>query len=147
MPVLAINKRARFDYEILDHYEAGLVLTGAETKSAKKGHIQMKGSYVTFHGTVPSIINMHISPYAKAGVQPGYNPTRSRLLLLNKRQITHLLGKKKEQGLSLIPLRVYTKNNRVKVEFGIGRGKKQQDKRETIKKREQNRDMRRNYGV
>lgn len=147
MSTLAINKRARFDYEILDTYEAGLVLTGAETKSAKAGHVQLKGAYVTFQGKIPSVLNMHISPYDKAGAQPNYNPTRSRYLLLNKRQISHLLGKKQEQGLSLVPIKVYTKNNRVKLAFGIGRGKKKFDKRDDIKKRDVKRDLRRKFAV
>lgn len=147
MPILAVNKRANYEYEILQKFEAGLKLTGQETKSAKAGNVQLKGAYVTITNGEATIINMHIGKYAKAGALPSYNPTRTRQLLLNKREINYLIGKRQEQGLTLVPLRVYTKRNRVKLEFGIGRGKKKFDKREDIKKRDLQRDLRRKYAV
>lgn len=147
MPVLAINKRANFDYEILQKFEAGLSLAGQEVKSAKAGNVQLKGAYVSIANGQASVINMHIGAYPKAGPLPSYNPTRTRQLLLHKREINHLIGKKQELGLTLVPLRVYTKHNRVKLEFGIGRGKKKFDKRDDIKRRDVKRDLRRKYAV
>ena len=144
MPTLAYNKRARYDYEISDTYEAGLVLFGYEVKSIKTGHISLKGSYITTKkekGKMPELylINAHIPLYKKASTIIDYDPTRSRKLLLHKKQISHLVGKKHEQGLTLIPTKIYTKHNLIKLEFGIGRGKKKIDKRESIKKRETDR--------
>jgi SsrA-binding protein len=147
MPILAVNKRATYDYEILERFEAGLVLTGPEVKSAKLGHVQLKGSYVTVSNGVASVINMHIGKYAPAGLQPSYNPTRTRALLLKKKEIDYLIGKRQEQGLTLIALKAFTQHNRVKLEFGLGRGKKKFDKRESIKKHEVKRDLRRKFAV
>ncbi len=147
MSVLAVNKRARFDYNILAKYEAGLVLLGHEVKSIKTGHISLKGAYVTVKSgrkNLPELrlINAHIPLYKYAASVKVYDPTRPRKLLLNKNEIKHLLGKKKEQGLTLVPLKIYTKHSLIKLEFGVGRGKKKFDKRETIKKRELERQAR-----
>jgi len=148
MPTLAFNKRANFDYEIKEKYEAGLVLLGHEVKSIKTGHINLKGSYVTFKKAkgrlLPELflINVHIPLYKFAGSIKNYDPYRSRKLLLKKNEISHLIGKKQEQGLTLVPIKVYTKRGYVKLEFGIGRGKKKADKRETIKKRDIDRRIR-----
>jgi len=147
MPTLAVNKRANFDYEIADKYEAGLVLFGHEAKSVKTGHINLAGSFVTIKSAGKSIselylINAHISLYAKASTVKAYEPTRPRKLLLHKNEIKKLIGKKQEQGLTLVPLKVYTKRSLIKLEFGVGRGKKKTDKRETIKKREVDRQIR-----
>lgn len=148
MAVLAVNKRAGFDYEISQKFEAGLVLSGHETKSAKAGHISLKGSFVTTKN-VPGkalpdlyLVNAHISLYKHASSVTNYEPTRSRKLLLKKSEIKYLVGKKQEQGLTLVPIKMYTKHSFVKLEFGIGRGKKKYDKREDIKKREENRKIR-----
>jgi SsrA-binding protein len=147
MPVLATNKRAYFDYEIADTFEAGLVLFGHEVKSIKTGHISLKGSYVTVKQTdkkLPELllINAHIPLYAKASTIKDYDPTRSRQLLLHKSEINRLIGKRKEQGLTLVPLKIYTKHSLIKLSFGIGRGKKKVDKRAAIKKREVDRQIR-----
>ena len=148
IPTLAINKRASFDYNIGDKYEAGIVLFGHEVKSAKTGHVSLKGSYVTLKqgkkGEQPQVylINAHIPLYKNAGPIPDYDPTRARQLLLNKKEIKRLIGKKQEQGLTLVPLKIYTKHSFVKLEFGLGKGKKKYDKRETIKKREVDRKIR-----
>jgi SsrA-binding protein len=147
MSTLALNKRANFDYQILETYEAGLVLTGQEVKSAKNGRVNLKGAYVTLTGTEPFVLNMHIAKYDKAGDIPSYDPYRTRKLLLKKREINHLVGKKQEQGLTLVPLKLYVKRNKVKLLFGLGKGKKKYDKREDIKKRDVKRDLRRRYAV
>jgi SsrA-binding protein len=148
MPILAINKRANFDYEILDKYEAGLVLFGYEVKALRAGNASLGGSYITFkagHRGLPEafLINAHISLYKYASTIKDYDPTRSRKLLLKEKEINYLLGKKKEQGLTIVPLRIYTKNSFLKLEFGVGRGKKNYDKREDIKKRDLDREGRR----
>ncbi|MCG2695704.1 SsrA-binding protein SmpB [Candidatus Parcubacteria bacterium] len=147
MPTLAVNKRANYDYEIKDKFEAGIMLLGHEVKSVKTGHINLKGSYVTLKKTkkaLPEIylINAHIPLYKHAGTVKSYNPTRPRKLLVKKNEIKHLIGKKQEQGLTLVPLKMYTKRSLIKLEFGIGKGKKKFDKREMIKKRELDRNMR-----
>jgi len=143
MSYLAENKKAFFDYEILEKIEAGLSLTGQETKSAKNGQVSLKGAFVTFHGPSAFITNMNIAKYAAAGPLPEYDPTRSRPLLLRKKEIDYLRGKALEQGLTIVPLRVYTKNCFVKIEIAVARGKKRFDKRETLKKRDAERETRR----
>jgi len=147
MKKYAINKKVRFDYEILEKIEAGLVLSGAEVKSIRSGNISLKGAYVTLKssGKNPEawLINAHISPYKPAGDQPSYDPDRSRKLLLKKREINYLIGKKKEQGLTLVPLSVYNKKHRIKIEVGLAKGKKKYEKRDVIKKRESDQKIRR----
>lgn len=143
MGTLAINKKANFDYFISDKYEAGLALYGHEVKSAKAGHISLKESFVTVHGKELFLTNAHITPYKFAGKLSGYDPARPRKLLLRKTEISHLIGKIREKGLTLVPLRMYTKGQLVKLEFGVGKGKKQYDKRQDIKKREDDRHIRR----
>lgn len=147
MTVLSFNKRANFDYEILETYEAGLVLLGHEVKSIKTGHVSLKGAFVVSkkgNKILPEffLINAHIPLYSKASTVSGYDPYRSRKLLLKKREINFLLGKKQEQGLTLVPIKIYTKRSLIKLEFGLGKGKKKIDKRETIKKREVDRKIR-----
>ncbi len=142
MSNIAENRRARFDYDILEKMEAGILLTGQEVKSVKKGSINLKGAYITFHNDKALLTNAHISKYPEAGPLPTYDPTHSRPLLLHKREISYLRGKSQEKGLTIIPLSVYTKNHLVKVEIGVGRGRKTHDKREVIKKRDQIREMR-----
>jgi len=140
MPTLAINKKANFDYEILDKYEAGLVLFGHEVKSIRDNQASLKGSYIsprTKDGkTELYLISCLVPPYKKSGPMPEYNSTRERKLLLNRKEIDHLLGKKKEQGLTLVPLKIYTSHSFLKLSFAVGRGKKKYDKREDIKKRD-----------
>lgn len=144
MPKLAVNKKAKFDYEILETFEAGLVLKGHEVKSAKLGQISIKAAYVTINkDNEPFLINAAIPLYKMAGKQPDYDPERSRKLLLNKKEIDYLRGKLETKGLTLVPISVYTKGNKIKIEFALGRGKKKHDKRETIKKREQDRSLQR----
>lgn len=136
MTTYAENKKARFDYEILETYEAGLVLTGQEVKSVRTGHISLKGAFITFHGHDALLTNAHISKYKYAGKAPDYEPERSRKILLKKREIDYLRGKTQEKGLTVIPLSIYTKGRHIKVEIAVCRGKKKYDKRESIKERE-----------
>lgn len=133
---LAINKKAFYDYEILERYEAGLVLAGHEVKSIKTGHINLQGSYVIVKNNELYLINAHIPPYQAKNVPSDYDPYRNRKLLVHKSQIKNLIGKLKQKGLTLVPLSVYTKHGKIKLEIGLGRGKRKIDKRETIKKRE-----------
>ena len=142
-----MNKRANFDYEIFETYEAGLVLLGHEVKSIKTGHLSLKGAFVTIKAAAKKLpevylINAYIPLYKHAGSIKNYDPYRSRKLLLKKNEIKYLIGKAKEQGLTLVPIKIYTKHSFVKLEFGIGKGRKKVDKREVIKKREVERSLR-----
>ena len=143
MPTLAVNPRAKYDYEILETYEAGIVLAGYEVKAVKTGHLSLKGTYVTIKNNEAFLINAHISPYQPKNTPADYEPNRLRKLLLNKQEIKTLIGRIKQKGLTLAPLRVYTKRGMVKLEFAVGKGKRKIDKREKIKKREAERKMER----
>jgi SsrA-binding protein len=143
MSTLAYNKRAGFDYQISDKYEAGLVLTGQEVKSVKTGHISLKESFVTIRGDELYLTNANIPLYQHAGKNTDYNPTRSRKLLLKKSEIKRLIGKARTEGLTLVPISIYTKRRLIKLEFGVGKGKKRYDKRQTISQREDKRRMQR----
>lgn len=144
MKPLATNKKALFDYEILERYEGGIELKGFEVKAVKKGLAGLKGAYVRVKNEKEAyLINAYIAPYQVANIPSTYDPTRSRKLLLHKKELRALLGKTSQKGLTLVSLSLYLKNNRVKLEFGLGRGKKKVDKREQIKKREVERRMRR----
>ncbi|MBI1814898.1 MAG: SsrA-binding protein SmpB [Deltaproteobacteria bacterium] len=138
--IITINRRARHDYFIEETIEAGLVLTGSEVKSLRAGKAQLKDSHARIERGEAWLANAHISEYNPAA-QFGHEPVRKRKLLLHAREIDRLTGKVKEKGLTLIPLRMYFKNGRAKVELGVARGKKQYDKRETIKERETNREV------
>lgn len=142
MSTYAINKKARFNYEILEEFEAGIVLTGAEVKSIRSGHISLKEAFATVRSGEIYLTNAHISAY-KPAAGKDYEPTRSRKLLLKSDEITKLIGKSQEQGLTLVPLKVYDKHGNIKVEIGLAKGKKKYDKRETLKQREQERDIKR----
>jgi SsrA-binding protein len=135
MKIYAINRRAKFDYEILEKFEAGLVLKGYEVKSIKTGHISLKGAYVTMHKDELHLTNANIPLYKHARID-GYDPTASRKLLVHKKEIEYLSKKSDAQGLTLVPLSVYNNKNRIKLEFALARGKKTIDKRQNIKKRE-----------
>jgi len=136
MTVLAENRKAYFDYEILEKFEAGLVLSGAEVKSIRGGRMNLSGSYVNFHHGEPYLIGSSIAPYQPKNQPSDYDPSRTRKLLLNKKEIDYISGKTKQKGLTLMPLRVYNKGRRIKIEIGLVRGKKQYDKRAVISKRE-----------
>lgn len=134
--VIVINRRATFDYQILEKYEAGIELKGWEVKAIKTGHINLAGSFAAVKDDQIWLTNADIPPYQPANTPPDYDPGRSRRLLLKKSQIKELIGKTKEQGLTLVPLRVYIKNRRIKIELGLASSRKKTDKREAIKKRE-----------
>jgi len=146
MPQLASNKKANFDYEVRDKYEAGLVLFGHEVKAVKDGQVSLKGSFISIRtkNGRPELylINCQISPYKNSGTLPGYNQLRERKLLLKRQEIDHLLGKKLTEGLTLIPLKIYTNHSFLKLEFAVAKGKKKYDKRESIKKRDIDRRLR-----
>jgi len=142
--LIASNKMARVNYEIGDIYEAGLVLTGTEVKSLRAGKANLKDSYAVVKDDEVYIKEMHISPY-DFGNRSNHNPLRTRKLLLHKREIKKLYGKSREKGLSLVPLKLYFKNGKVKVEIGIGKGKKLYDRRQDIKQREERRSLSRDF--
>lgn len=143
MPIYAKNKKAKFDYEILDTLEAGLVLSGQEVKSVRNKNIKLVGAYISAQGGEVHLKGAHISPYTHAGNLENYDPDQPRKLLLNKKEIAYLIGKSEEKGLTIVPLSVYTKGPKIKIEIGIARGKKLHDKRRVIKKRDQDREIRR----
>lgn len=137
---LATNDRAKFDYDILEKIEAGLVLSGQEVKSAKTGHMKLKGAHVAFTGNEAWLIGAHIPKYGKAGKLDDYDPERSRKLLLRRKQLNHLRGKLDVKGLTIAPIRVYLSRGRIKVELGVMKGRKQYEKREVLKKRDMDRE-------
>jgi len=142
MAPLAFNKRAAYDYDILEKFEGGLALTGPEVKSAKAGHVQFKGSFLNIRNGELWIKNLHVSRYAPAGEQLTYDPIRDRRVLVHKRELNRLIGKTQTEGLTLVPISVYTRGRLLKLEFALARGKRQFEKRAVIRKREVDREMR-----
>ncbi len=138
--VIAQNKKARHDYHILDVYEAGLVLTGSEVKSLRQGQCQLKDSYVDIHHGQMFLLGTHISRYLESSYN-NHEPERPRKLLMHKKQIHRLQGSIKQKGLTIIPLKVYFKSAKAKVEIGVVKGKKLYDKREVIKQRDIQREI------
>lgn len=137
MKTFAVNKRANYDYEILEKIEGGLVLKGCEVKSIKTGHISLKGSFVTVKGNELFLTNASIPAYQPANMPDNYDSARPRKVLARKSQIKSLIGKISQKGLTLVPVKVYSKHGLIKLEFGVGKGKRKIDKRESIKKREE----------
>lgn len=140
--VVAQNKKARHDYSILDTIEAGIVLTGTEIKSVRAARIQLKDGYAQIKSGEAWLINVHIAPFEQGNIW-NQDPDRTRKLLLKKKQITKLQNDLKGTGMTLVPLKVYLKNGFAKVLLGIAKGKHDYDKRESIKRREQERDIKR----
>ncbi len=138
--LIARNKKARFNYDLGERYEAGLVLTGSEVKSLRLGKANLTDSYARLKGGEVWLLGAHITPYPFASYD-NHLPERPRKLLLHKREINKLAGKIQEQGMSLIPLTIYFKRGRAKVELALAKGKKLHDKRQTMKKRDQQREM------
>jgi SsrA-binding protein len=134
------NRKAYFDYEITDTYEAGLVLKGTEIKSIRLGNANLKDSYAIIRNNEAFLLNMHISSYDKGNIF-NHEETRTRKLLLNKNEILKLGDKVRIEGFTLVPLKMYFKKNKVKLLIGVAKGKKQFDKREAIKKKDMLRDM------
>lgn len=143
--IIAKNKKAYFDYEILDVIEAGIVLTGPEVKSVRGGKVNLKGSFVSLmqdEAGNPFVMGMHISPYSFADNRD-YNETAKRRLLLKRSEIERLQKKMNEAGMSIVPTKMYFKRGLIKLEIGLARGKKKHDKRHDLKKKSQNRDIER----
>jgi len=139
---VATNRRARFDYEILERVEAGIVLTGSEVKSLRQGRASLSESFARVQDGEMWLENMHIPPYEQ-GEKRGYDPRRRRKLLLHRSEIDRLLGKTAERGLALVPIRVYFSHGLAKVELGLGRGKRAYEKRQAVLEREHRREMER----
>ncbi|MEO7617394.1 MAG: SsrA-binding protein SmpB [Candidatus Saccharibacteria bacterium] len=140
MKLLAKNRRATFDYELTERLVAGLVLSGAEVKSIKNGHASLKGSFVTLREDEAWLNNAHVTPYQPGGQANAPEPTRLRKLLLHRKQIDNLITEKRG-GMSVVPTALLLDGNLIKLEIGIGRGKKRYDKRETLKRRDNEREM------
>ncbi|HIK28842.1 MAG: SsrA-binding protein SmpB [Oscillatoriaceae bacterium SKW80] len=143
LKILSDNRQARFLYEILDTYEAGIELKGTEVKSIREGKVNLRDGYVLIRNGEAWLINVHISPYGKASNYFNHDPRRTRKLLLHKREIRKLIGKVEQQGLTLVPLKMYLKGSWVKIEIALARGKKLHDKREDERRREDKRDIER----
>ncbi|MGD8353310.1 MAG: SsrA-binding protein SmpB [Pseudomonadota bacterium] len=139
---LVENRQARFNYEILEKIEAGISLRGTEVKSIREGKANIKEAYADIRGGEIWLTGAHVSPYSHGNIS-NHDPVRERRLLLNSREIHRLQGKVMEKGLTLVPLRLYLKGRLIKLELGLGRGKKLVDKREDIKKRDQEREIQR----
>ena len=135
---VAVNRQAKFNYTILSTFSAGMVLTGSEVKSLRKGHCQLKDSYLVFKKAEPYIQKVHISHYPPAS-HHNHEVERKRKLLLNKHEIHKIMGQLKQKGLSCVPLKVYFKKGRAKMELALVKGKKRGDKREALKKKEMDR--------
>ena len=137
------NPKARFDYEVLERYDAGIELFGFEVKSVRNGRGSITGAHIIIRGGEAFIVGMRIDPYQPGNTDPAYDPDRTRKLLLTKKELAELEEQDAKKGLTLIPLSLYDKNRKVKLGFAVARGKKEFDKRETIKKRDTDRDLRR----
>ncbi|MGE7920007.1 SsrA-binding protein SmpB [Viridibacillus sp. NPDC093762] len=142
--VLAQNKKAGHDFFIEETIEAGMVLQGTEIKSIRNGRVQLRDSYVRVSGNEAWISNMHVSPYEQ-GNRFNHDPLRSRKLLLHKRQIAELIGRVKRDGYTIVPLKMYIKDGYAKLLIGVGKGKKNYDKRDDLRKKEAKRDMERSF--
>jgi SsrA-binding protein len=140
--IICVNKRARFDYAIDDVYEAGLVLQGTEVKSLREGRVNLQEAYADVRNGEVYLVNAHIDQYEQ-GNRFNHEPDRPRKLLLHKREIRRLIGKTQERGLSLIPTRMYFTQGKAKIEIGVGKGKKNYDKRQDLKRRSAQRDIER----
>lgn len=139
---IAYNKKARWEYEILDTLEAGLVLTGSEVKSLRDGKVSFKEGYVRFSNGQAYLSGVHIAVYENAGYD-GHEPERERKLLLNASEIHMLTAKVEQKGLTVVPLKFYLKNGRIKLEIGLAKGKDVHDRRDSLRERDLNRDMQR----
>jgi len=142
MKVITVNKKALFNYEVLEKFIAGIVLTGQEVKSIKLGRITLVGSFVTIKDGEIFLVGANVPPYQPKNLRREYEPTQPRKLLLTKVEIKELVGKSAQKGLTMVPLRVYNANGKIKIEFAVVKGKKQHDKREKIKNRDTDREMR-----
>lgn len=142
----AENRKAYFNYEILEKFEAGLALTGSEVKSLRKGQASLDGAFVSMKGGHPAIVGMHIALYQPSNPSSTADARRERALLLKESEIADLTERARTEGLAIVPLAVYAKGKRIKLSIGLARGKKKHDKRESMKKRDAERDIRRAMG-
>jgi len=143
MPTLIQNKKVYFDYEILDKFDAGIELFGYEVKSLRNKRGSLEGTHITVRGNEAFLIGMDINAYQPANAPKDYDARRNRKLLLTKKELSELAGKESQKGLTIVPISLYTKGRNIKVSLGVARGKKKYDKRETIKKRDTQRDIER----
>jgi SsrA-binding protein len=139
--IIADNRKAHHDYHLIETFEAGVALLGTEVKAIREGGVQLRDSFARIEGSEVWIYNVHISAYSSRGYS-NHEPTRKRKLLLHRQEIKKLIGKTVEKGMTLVPIRMYLKNGRVKVAISLAKGKKDHDKRETIKRREADRETR-----
>jgi len=139
--IVADNRQARYQYEILETYEAGVVLTGTEVKSIREGKVNLRDGFANVKRGEVWLHNVHISPHSMTNLAFNHEPRRVRKLLLHKQEIRKLIGQVEQKGLTLVPLKMYLKGGRVKVSFGLGRGKKLHDKRDSLKKKQDKREM------
>src|SRR3989344_5656654 len=135
------HKKARFDYEVLEEYEAGIELLGHEVKSLRGKHGKLEGSHVIIRGGEAYVVGMSVPPYQPRNIRDDYDPERSRRLLLTKKEITTLGGYEGQKGLTIVPLRVYTKGPHLKIALAVARGRKKYDKRAVMKKRDAKREI------
>lgn len=145
MSQYAENRKARFNYEILEKYETGIELLGVEVKSVRSGKMSLEGAFVVVRGEEAFLINANIPPYQPNNTPKDYDSLRNKKLLLTKKEIATLAGSEKNKSLTIVPISVYNKGRKIKVEIALVKGKKKQDKRESIKKRETDREIRREY--
>jgi len=143
MASYAENRKARFNYEILEKYEAGVELLGVEVKSVRGGQMSLEGAFVIVRGGEAFLINSNIPPYQVKNTSKDYDPLRNRKILLTKKEIAELAGSEKNKSLTIVPIAVYNKGRKIKVEIALVKGKKKFDKRETLKKRDTDREIRR----
>jgi len=141
--IISDNRQARYLYEILETYEAGIALVGTEVKSIRAGRVNLRDGYGIVRDGEVLLLNAHISPYQASGQYFNHDPRRTRKLLLKRKEINKLIGKLEQKGLTLVPLKMYFKRGWVKVSLGLGKGKKLHDKRETIKARQAKREIQR----
>lgn len=139
------NRKAHFNYEVLEKYEGGIELVGNEVKSVRNGRISLEGAFVIVRGGEVFLINANIDPYQPKNAPKDYNPLRNRKILLTKKEIIELGESEKNKSLTIIPISLYNKGRKIKIEVALVKGKKQHDKRETTKKRETDRELRREY--
>lgn len=143
MALYAENRKAHFNYEILDKYEAGLELLGTEVKSVRSGRMSLEGSYISVRGGEAFLLNANIPPYQPANAPLDYDPLRARRILITKKEIDELAGAERSTNLTIVPLSVYNKAKKIKLSLALAKGKKTRDKRSTIQKRETDREIRR----
>jgi len=141
MATLAQNKRALYDYELMEKYEAGLELLGSEVKSVRAGHISLRGAFVTIQNNEAYLTNATIPPWQAANTPVSYDPTRTRKVLLKRSELNHLIGAKQTLGLTIVPIRVYNKKSWIKIEIALARGKKKINKKQQKKEQDIKRDI------